>query len=279
MRHAPLPTSFCALLLALSPSPGWSQAAAPGGSAPGAAGTSPRPGPVETAPLPAPSMPTGDAPRPAAPQAGGSPPAPAPVPPPTAQSTPAPGPSLPTGDAPQPAKPASPAPAASARSTLVPNQGDAANVDEVTLPAKPAAILTGKSSWEEGFATLKTSFKRIEDELAKAGIAPAGRPLAVFLQTDDTSFSYEAMIPIAQAPEGRTSLTPDIRLGRTPDGRALRFAHKGPYDDIDTTYETVTAYLDAKGVVVKDAFVEEYVTDLNEASDQNLEINIFALPR
>ena len=161
----------------------------------------------------------------------------------------------------------------------MPNQGDPANVDEVTLPAKPAAILTGKSTWEEGFANLKTSFKRIEDELTKAGIAPAGRPLAVFLQTDDTSFNYEAMIPIAQPPEGRTSLTADVRLGRTPDGRALRFAHKGPYDDIDTTYETVTAYLDAKGVVVKDAFVEEYVTDLNEASDQNLEINIFALPR
>ena len=51
---------------------------------------------------------------------------------------------------------------------------------------------------------------------------------------------------------------------RRPDGKALRFVHKEPYDEIDSTYETITAYLDAKGITVKDAFVEEYVTDLTE---------------
>jgi effector-binding domain-containing protein len=63
----------------------------------------------------------------------------------------------------------------------------------------------------------------------------------------------------------------------TPAGRALRFVHKGSYDDIESTYETITAYVDAKDFVVQDAFLEEYVTDLTQATDANLEVNIFAL--
>jgi len=153
-------------------------------------------------------------------------------------------------------------------------------VDEVTLPAKPAAILSGSSTWEEAFATLKKAFQRIEDELAKAGIGPAGRPVTVFTQTDDDGFRYDAMLPIDRAPEDRPpNLSPDLRFGTTPSGRALRFVHRGPYDDIDSTYETVTAYLDAKTIEVKDFFVEEYVSDFTSADDASLEINIFVLPK
>ena len=170
-------------------------------------------------------------------------------------------------------------PAATARPTLVPSPGDPLDVTEVTLPGKPAAVLPGESSWDEGFDNLKNAFAKIESELAKAGLRPAGRPLTVFVETDDMGFRYEAMIPVEAVSEGRPPLTPEIRFGRTPEGRAYHFVHKGPYDDIYSTYETITAYLDAKGIVAKDVFIEEYVTDFTERSDDNLEINIFVQPR
>jgi len=220
---------------------------------------------------------------PAPPAAPVAPP-PAPV---EAAPLPAPAPAVPPAPSPAPAQPAPPPPAASAppaptpgRPTLIEKAGDPMDVDEVTLPAKPAAVLSGTSTWDDGFANLRSAFARMEDELAKAGLKPAGRPLAIFLQTDDTSFTYEAMIPIERPPEPRpAALPPDIRLGTTPEGRALRFVHKAPYDEIDSTYETITAYLDAKGVVVKDAFIEEYVNDAKDAQDAELEINIFVQPR
>jgi effector-binding domain-containing protein len=154
------------------------------------------------------------------------------------------------------------------------------DVDEVTLPGKPAAILSGSSTWDDGFTNLRNAFRKIEDELKRAGMAPAGRPLATFVETDDSSFRYDALIPIERAPASRPpTMPPDIRFGVTPEGRAFRFVHKGPYDDIDSTYETITAYLDAKGIVVKDAFTEEYVNDAKDAQDDELEINIFVQPR
>ncbi len=149
----------------------------------------------------------------------------------------------------------------------------------MTLPAKPAAIVTGISNWEQAFDNLKGVFARIEDELERAGIAPTGKPLTVFVHTDDQGFRYEAMIPIAAVPEGKTELTPEIKFGRTPEGKAFRFVHKDAYEEIDGTYETITAYLDAKDIVARDAFIEEYVSEMKDATDADLEVNIYVQPK
>lgn len=236
-------------------------------------------GPVlaQTPPATETAAPSGEPAMPALP-----PPAPVILPPavsgeaqPAPAQTPAPEQNPATAQPSQPAQPASPAPTAVARPALVPTVGDPTGVEEVVLPAKPVAMVSGISNWEDAFTNLKGVFRKIEDALAKDGIAPAGKPLTVFVQTDDKGFRYQAMIPIAQVPEGKTELTPEIKFGKTPEGKAMRFVHKDAYDEIDGTYETITAYLDAKDIEAKDAFIEEYVSDMTEASDTNLEINIY----
>jgi effector-binding domain-containing protein len=215
-----------------------------------------------------------------APGAGGSaipsaPPAPAPgvtitQPPPAGAQPPAP----PQGGAQTP-----PAGAIANLPTLVPESGDSGNVDEVVLPAKPVAIMSGQSNWEDALKNLRAAIQHVRDELGKAGIPIAGRPLTVFVETSDESFKFDAMVPVDKAPEGTPAVASDIRFGTTPPGKAYRFVHKGPYDEIDSTYETITAYLDAKDIVAKDAFVEEYVNEVADPTDPNLEINIFVQPK
>jgi len=122
--------------------------------------------------------------------------------------------------------------------------------------------------------------RKVEEELQKAGIAAAGRPVAVFQHFNaDGSFNYDAMIPIERTPDGRTLLTNEIRFGTTPAGRALRFTHKGSYEDVETTYDMIEVYLEAKGIVVADPIIEEFVNDPRDASDAELELNIFVQPK
>lgn len=177
--------------------------------------------------------------------------------------------------------PASPAPVPSvhARPSLVPQPGDTGNADEVVLPAKPALIVPGASSWDDGYKSLRTAFDRLEAEIAKDGLTANGRPIAIFTQTTDDSFKFDAMVPVEGPPAPAPTLSAEFRLGTTPSGQAYRFVHKGPYEDIDSTYETITAYLDAKDVVAKDAFIEEYLTDTKDAADPGLELNIFVQPK
>lgn len=185
--------------------------------------------------------------------------------------------------APAPAAPANPAPTApdqqNARTTLFPNPSDPTGVEEGVLVSKPAAVFSGTSTWEEAFNSLKNAVAKLDDELKKAGIAPAGRPITIFVDTDDNGFKFQTMIPIAQVPEGKTELTPDITFGKTPEGKAFRFVHKDAYDEIDGTYETITAYLDIKEIVAEDAFIEEYVGDFTDSQDTNFEVNIYVQPK
>jgi effector-binding domain-containing protein len=162
--------------------------------------------------------------------------------------------------------------------TLVTTPGEPNDVDEVTLPAKPVAILTGSTKWDDARANLRRAFKTIGETLTKLNLKPAGRPIALFTKTEDDGFQFEAMIPIetvpTQSPDGS-----EVKFGSSPSGKALRYRHSGTYEEIDGTYETLTAYLDAKEIPVQDRFLEEYVTDLGEGAEDKLDINVYALAK
>ncbi|HMO30766.1 GyrI-like domain-containing protein [Enterovirga sp.] len=178
------------------------------------------------------------------------------------------------------ASPAPASPAPSSRPTLLPEAGDPANMDEVMLVSKPVLILSGTSDWDNGLKNLRAAFASLESELARLGIAPAGRPLALYTQPTDDNFKFDAMIPIAAPPATPPAdLAKDMRFGETPSGKAFRFVHKGAYDDIDSTYETITTYLEAKDIVARDAFMEEFVNDVADPADETMEVNIFVQPK
>jgi effector-binding domain-containing protein len=220
--------------------------------------------------------------------------APAPVPvqslaPPlvqTAPAVPAPAPAVDAPAAPVPtapviAVPAIPAAPASVdpNSLLAGTRGDNVNVDELMLVPKPAVMATGQANWDGSMDTLGKVFERLKAEAEKAGLKVAGRPLTLFVETDDTKFRYEAILPVDRVIEGQAGIGADIRFVQTPRGKHLRFTHKAPYDDIDSTYEVLTAYLDAKGLTVRDAFLEEYVSDLKDSDKVEFELNVYVQPQ
>ncbi len=66
-----------------------------------------------------------------------------------------------------------------------------------------------------------------------------------------------------------------MSIGKSPDGKALKFVHRGSYDNMDNTYEAITNHLDDKKLEAKDTFIEEYITDPlktagGQAGDQRL---------
>ncbi len=153
--------------------------------------------------------------------------------------------------------------------------GDASSAQQVELIARPALVIGGTSEWEEGFATLMKSFGSLRTVMDRAGLKPGGRPLAVFIETDDQGFRYQAMIPLDEPPAKALNLSAPVTLGQTPAGKAMRFEHRNAYDDIDSTYEAITAYLDEKGIDANPMFMEEYVSEPKTSDDLSLQVDIF----
>ncbi len=193
-------------------------------------------------------------PPPASSPPAAPPPAPAPAPPPAA-TTPAPPPA------------ANPAPPAGQRAP-----GDAFG-EEVTMTEKTVIYLKGSGRWDSAFETLVDAFKSLNQYLDKQGIKPIGPAMTVYTQTDDTGFSFQAELPIAEPPKDPPK--GDIGIGKSPSGRAFKFVHRGSYDAMDTTYEAITNFLDDKGLDAKDLFIEEYVSDPAKTSEDKLVINVY----
>ena len=155
--------------------------------------------------------------------------------------------------------------------------GDASGGVTLTLAARPALVFAGAAEWDDGLRAILESFDNLRAELGKAGLQAGGRPIAVFTETDDKGFRYEAMIPLTGAAEGPKSFGAGVRLGETPAGKAMKFEHRGSYDDIDTTYEAITAYLDEKGLEARNLFIEEYLTTPKGVDDEDMEVDIYIL--
>jgi effector-binding domain-containing protein len=191
----------------------------------------------------------------------------------SAQTPPAPPPAQ---TPPAATAPASPTPAPAAPSAA--QRPDEASVDAaqtVEVPSRPVVVMRGSSSWDDGFKSITSALTQIQAEMTKAGLVAAGHPFAVFVETDDAGFRYEAMIPLDKAPEGKSELTNEIKIGASPSGKAMKFQHRGAYDDIDATYEAITAYLDEKNVEAQNLFIEEYLTPPKASDDQSLEVDIY----
>src|SRR5207245_1590693 len=142
----------------------------------------------------------------------------------------------------------------------------------VALTPKTVVVMRGNANWDSAFDTLIDSFKALSALLDKQGIKPAGNSMIVYTATDDTGFTYLAEIPVEQEPK---NLGKDMSTGKSPEGKALKFVHRGSYDNMDNTYEAITNHLDDKKLEAKDTFVEEYVTDPLKTAEDKLVINVY----
>jgi effector-binding domain-containing protein len=209
-----------------------------------------------------PSAPTAPAPTLAAPPAAQAPASPSPAP----AKPDAPSATNPASGAPGAAQPAEPAPS-----------GEASTGEAVDFPPRPFAYVEGKADKDEIYNSILGSLTLVKRDMDKANLTPAGRPIAVFVESDDTGFRYHAGYPLAAAPEGKSSLSDTVKVGQTPSGKAMRFEHQGAYGDIDATYDAITAYLDDKGIDAQDTFIEEYANDVKDPDDPTLQVNIYVL--
>ncbi|WP_457796092.1 GyrI-like domain-containing protein [Methylocystis sp. S23] len=182
----------------------------------------------------------------------------------------------PARSAPAPAAPeaAKPDERNEAAKPATPDAAPSVMSETVNVDARPAAVLKGQGKWEDAAKTLSEALAKLNAAVKKSGLTVNGRPVAVFTKTDDAGFTFEAMAPLAAAPEGKPKLSDGVEIGASPAGKALKFQHRGAYDEIDATYEAIAAYLDEKGLDTKDLIIEEYLTDF-KGEDANVDVDIY----
>jgi effector-binding domain-containing protein len=145
--------------------------------------------------------------------------------------------------------------------------------EEVTMPETTILYFAGSGLWDSAFETIVKAFKSVYGALDKLGVKANGAPMTIYTATDDTGFQFQAAVPIAQSPAAPPA--GDIKIGKSPTGKALKFVHRGSYDAMDTTYEAITNFLDDKRLEAKDLFVEQYMKDPVTTPEDDLVVEVY----
>ena len=165
-----------------------------------------------------------------------------------AQQVPAPTPSLAASPSPVTAPSSSPAPSPAAAAAATPsptpgaapsqdtkpspdagNSGDSAAMGEtVDLVSQPAAYLEAKADRDDVYSAILGAIGKVRAEIAKAGLKAVGPPIAIFLEADDSGFTFRAAVPIELGAGGQD---PAFRLGEARSdadrqGDALRVSQR-----------------------------------------------------
>jgi len=190
-----------------------------------------------------------------------------------APASPSPPPSTsPTGTPPAAGNPTPPSSATAPTPSPAPLRTADPFGEEITLTPKTVVLIKGTANWDTAFETLMESLKTLTAFLDKQGIKQTGNSLIVYTSTDDAGFSYLAEIPVDQEPK---NLTKAMSMGKSPEGKALKFVHRGSYENMDNTYEAITNHLDDKKLEAKDTFIEDYTTDPLKTPEDKLVINVY----
>lgn len=145
--------------------------------------------------------------------------------------------------------------------------------EELELPALTIVYLSGSGQWSDAYPTLVKAFKKVNDGLSKLGVTPDGAPMTIYTDPNDDGFSFQAAVPVKTAPT--LPAGSDLKVGKSPQGRALRFVHRGSYDSVEATYEAITDRLDEKHLEARELIVEQYRKDLATTPEDELVIDIF----
>jgi len=108
-----------------------------------------------------------------------------------------------------------------------------------------------------------------------------GQPRVVYTAYDAGGMSFTAAIPVS----GQAAVTvdePPVFVATLPGGKAYRFIHHGPYEELGKTYNEITAFLKEKGWIETEAdwakympMWEEYMNDPETTPPADLMTHIY----
>ena len=143
-------------------------------------------------------------------------------------------------------------------------------------PAIEALTLTGSGTFEQTANMLGEFYGRIFAEVEAQKLQPQGMPFAYFTNMDLATKTSDMTAGVAVSAGGKDS--GDIKAVKFSAFRAARAIHTGPYEEMESSYETLGKYAADNGMVITGDSWEFYLNDPMGVPDQTLLQTLILLP-
>ncbi len=154
---------------------------------------------------------------------------------------------------------------------------------EVDVQSALAAILPSHSpSAPESLGrTIGAAFGALFAFVEGNHLTPVGPPRAIYKSFDSRETQFVVAVPVA-TPSGFLEGEADITVRDLPGGKWLRFTHRGPYTNLQATYESISSWMAGAGLLESEgAWVrympmwEEYLNDPDTTAPEDLVTQIY----
>lgn len=144
------------------------------------------------------------------------------------------------------------------------------------MKARAVALVESNGNWDDAEELLNDAFKEIFSALADKSLHAAGMPMVEYLDSDDKTFAFRAMVPV-DAPRD-TDFGEEVQMGQSPSGPTIKVSHEGPFDELEQVYNRIDDYLAARHLQM-DRVVEEYATDQSVTAPNKQVTNIYVFTK
>lgn len=149
-----------------------------------------------------------------------------------------------------------------------------ADIAIVDVQAVDVLLVSAQSSQQadDVARALAEAFGEISEFMTRHDIVISGQPMAITRAWDEQGYRFDAALPVDRLPEATEE---PVRIGRSPEGRAARIVHRGPYDDMLASYERLASYMAAQGLEEGPVSWEHYISDPGEVPAEDLITHIY----
>ena len=138
------------------------------------------------------------------------------------------------------------------------------------FPTRPTLSIRTRTTIERLPEVIGKSFAAIGQAIGRTGEFPAGPPFAAYYNTDMQDLDVELGFPVSHMLPGAG----DVQASEIPAGKFALCIHVGPYNEIETAYHALTAWVKEKGHKTSGVAYEFYLNDPAEIPPEALQTQI-----
>lgn len=147
---------------------------------------------------------------------------------------------------------------------------DFSGLEVSTVTVEPVDILyvkLGRRESADGMeAGLAAAYQEITALMEAQSIEMLEQPMAISRSWDAENYEIDAAIPI---PDVEVKLSGNVRVGKSPGGRAVKLIHQGPYSRMTASYAKLAAYMAVHDLKEGQVSWEQYISNPVETDPED----------
>lgn len=116
------------------------------------------------------------------------------------------------------------------------------------------------------------SYGQLLSNIQVNGMEMTGPPITVTTKWEENAFVFDNCIPVENI---KGDLSAKVFESKTYSGYALKLEHLGSYDNLNSSYETILAYIAQMGLEITENPWEVYISDPSNTPEEKLITHIY----